>query len=85
MYTQSLDAVSASIISNPWIILLIVWSAVWKIIAMWKAAKHEHLTIFILLAILNTAGIFEIIYISYLYFKNKKSKQIPTTPENPIA
>ncbi len=59
--------------ANPWIILLVIWSAVWKLIALWKAAKHNHLTIFIVLAVLNTAGVAEIIYIVYLYFKDKKA------------
>ena len=80
MYTQSFDALASYVTSNPWIILLLVWTAVWKVIAMWKAAKHDNLTIFILLAILNTAGIFEIIYIAYLYFKDKK---VSSTPANP--
>lgn len=60
--------------SHPWIILLFIWSAVWKLIALWKAAKHNHLTVFIVLAILNTVGIAEIIYIAYLYYKDKKNK-----------
>jgi hypothetical protein len=57
---------------NPWLIALAVWAGVWKLIALWKAAKHDHLTMFIILAILNTAGIAEIIYIIYLYYSDKK-------------
>ena len=58
--------------ANPWIILLIIWSIVWKLIALWKAAKRNHLTLFIVLGVVNTAGILEIAYIAYLYFKEKK-------------
>ena len=77
MNTQVLsDAVASYMNSNPWIILLIIWSIVWKLIALWKAAKNNHLTLFIVLGVLNTAGIAEIIYISYLYFKEKKDKII---------
>ncbi|MFA5651956.1 MAG: DUF5652 family protein [Candidatus Paceibacterota bacterium] len=66
------DAVISYITTNPWLIPLLIWSAVWKLIALWKAAKHNHLTIFIVLSVLNTMGIAEIIYIGYLYFKEKR-------------
>lgn len=52
----------------PLIIALILWDSIWKIIAMWKAAKNDKLVWFILLAVLNTAGILPIIYI----LKNRK-------------
>lgn len=73
MNTQVLsEAISSYMVTNPWIILLLIWSLVWKMIALWKAVKHDHLTIFIVLSVLNTAGIAEIIYITYLYFQDKK-------------
>ena len=59
---------------NPWIIVLVVWSAVWKLIAMWKAAKTNNLTMFIVLPFVNTLGLLEMIYLGYLYFKAKKGK-----------
>ncbi|HLU90867.1 MAG TPA: DUF5652 family protein [Cyclobacteriaceae bacterium] len=54
----------------PVIVLLIIWEAVWKLIAMWKAARNNHLIWFICLAILNTVGILPIIY---LLIHRKKS------------
>ena len=57
-------------------ILLLVWSIAWKLVALWKAAKNNHMTIFIVLGILNTAGIAEIVYLVYLYIKDKKNKLI---------
>ena len=75
MNTQILSNVIAVYLhQNPWIIVLIVWSAIWKLIALWKAAKHNQLTIFIVLGVVNSAGILEIIYIIYLYYKDKKEK-----------
>ena len=72
MDTQTL-ALLSFMSAHPYITLLvIVWSFFWKLIALWKAAKRNHLTLFIVLGILNTAGIAEIIYIIYLYFKEKK-------------
>jgi hypothetical protein len=57
----------------PWLILTIIilaiWDAVWKLIAMWKAARNNHLAWFICIAIFNTVGILPIIYI----LNNKKN------------
>jgi hypothetical protein len=43
--------------------LLIIWEAVWKGIALWKAGRNDHLAWFICLFIFNTLGILPIIYI----------------------
>jgi len=51
----------------PWLIPLIaivaIWDTVWKLIAMWKAARNNHLAWFICIFIFNTIGILPIIYI----------------------
>ena len=49
--------------------ILVLWDAVWKLIALWKAARNNHLGWFVCIAILNTVGILPIIYI--LMHKNK--------------
>ena len=41
----------------------VVWSLVWKGIALWHAGRNAHLGWFITLFIVNTLGILEIIYI----------------------
>lgn len=43
--------------------LLIVWSAVWKGIALWKAARNGQKKWFVCLLIFNTLGILEIAYV----------------------
>jgi len=43
--------------------LSVVWSLVWKGIALWFAGRSAHLGWFIILFIVNTLGILEIIYI----------------------
>ena len=48
--------------------LLVVWSGVWKGIALWKAARNGSVPWFILLLIVNTLGILEILYI-YVFSK----------------
>jgi hypothetical protein len=45
------------------VFLLVVWEGVWKGIALWHAGRNRHLAWFIVMCILNTAGILEIIYI----------------------
>jgi len=45
------------------IALMVIWDAVWKLIAMWKSARHGQLAWFICLAIFNTIGILPILYI----------------------
>ena len=43
--------------------IIIIWSTVWKILALWKAARKNHLVWFIVLALVNTIGILEILYL----------------------
>jgi len=54
----------------PVIIILAIWEAVWKMIALWKAARNNHLVWFIFIGVLNTAGILPIIYL--LLNRNKQ-------------
>ncbi|MGA9776697.1 MAG: DUF5652 family protein [Verrucomicrobiia bacterium] len=52
------------------ILLLAIWDGVWKLIALWKSARHDQLAWFICLAIFNTVGILPILYI--LFFQKKE-------------
>jgi hypothetical protein len=50
---------------NPWLFtLLVVWSIAWKGWALWRAARLKHLGWYIVLLVVNLAGILEIIYIA---------------------
>lgn len=53
------------------IAILAIWELIWKAIALWKAARNDQIGWFVILAILNSVGILEIIYI--LFFQKKKS------------
>lgn len=57
------------------IILLAIWDGVWKLIALWKSARHDQLAWFICLAIFNTVGILPILYL--LLFQKKESGSPP--------
>ena len=47
----------------PAIVLSVTWELVWKLLALWKAARNNNLGWFICLALLNTVGILPIMYI----------------------
>jgi len=47
------------------IVFLAIWDGVWKLIAMWKSARHDQLAWFICLAVFNTVGMLPILYILF--------------------
>ena len=57
-------------ISLPILLIIFIWSAVWKGIALWKSARKNHLVWFIVLLVVNTLGILEILYV-FLFSKIK--------------
>lgn len=58
-----------------WIFTIILaWIIIWKLLALWKSARNNHLTWFIVLAVVNTVGILEILYI-YVFSKLMKPKK----------
>jgi len=61
-----------------WILaVVVIWSAIWKLLALWKSARKNHIIWFILLAFINTVGILEILYI-YIFsdMKSEKKKKV---------
>ncbi len=50
-----------------------VWSAIWKGIALWKSGRNGQLAWFVVMFIVNTIGILEIVYI--FAFQKKKKKR----------
>lgn len=58
--------------------VLVIWSLIWKGVALWKAARNSHKVWYIVMLIVNTAGILEIIYI--LGFSKKGQAAMP--PQN---
>ena len=73
MTQQELEAV-AGILNSPWFMPLVIWSAAWKGIALWKSARNASKFWFIALLVINTVGILEIIYI--FFFSKKREKSI---------
>ena len=48
------------------IALIALWTLPWKGVALWMAARRDHLGWFIVLLIVNSLAILEIIYIFYI-------------------
>ena len=45
------------------IVIAIIWELIWKMIALWRAARNDQKGWFIAIGILNTLGILPIIYL----------------------
>lgn len=52
------------------LLIAVLWVLPWKIYALWTASKNNHKIWFVILAIINTFGILEIIYIFGIAKKN---------------
>ena len=68
------------ILGNQWIIFAaIAWTLPWKGIALWKAAKNNDKTWFVVLFLINTLAILDIIYIVF-FGKEKKEEEAKSNP-----
>jgi hypothetical protein len=50
--------------------LLLLWSLIWKGLALWKSARNGQRYWFVALLISNTVGILELLYL-FIFAKNK--------------
>ena len=53
-------------------VLAVIWSSIWKGIALWKSGRNKQLAWFIVLLVVNTLGLLEIIYLAF-FQKGKKT------------
>jgi methionyl-tRNA synthetase len=75
IYALLADSIGVSI---PILFVILIWSLVWKAIALWKSARNTHLVWFILFLLVHTVGILEILYLfvfSKMRFDGKPKKQ----------
>ena len=64
MVNQDIQTIISQLGVPIWLlVILLVWIVTWKLIALWKSARKGHIVWFILLAVVNTIGILEILYI----------------------
>ncbi|MBU1938356.1 MAG: DUF5652 family protein [Patescibacteria group bacterium] len=67
---QSLDLV----LKDPrYLIPIIIWSLIWKGIALWKCGRNNQLRWFVVLLVVNTIGLLEIVYIVWFQGNRKKT------------
>jgi len=58
-----------------WVLaVLVVWSLIWKGLALWKAARNNSKPWFVVLLIVNTLGILEILYVFWLNKFGKRER-----------
>jgi hypothetical protein len=62
-------------LDNPWFWAIMLWSFIWKGMALWKAGERKEKGWFLVLYIINTAGLLEIFY---LFFVANKEKEVPS-------
>ena len=60
------------------LVVILIWSIIWKMFALWKAARKGSVVWFIVLAIVNTIGILEILYL-FVFSKIGEKKPITRT------
>ena len=60
-----------------WFLPLVIWSLVWKGMALWRAARRVEKGWFVALLIVNTIGILEILYL-YVFSKPRAT----SAPQN---
>lgn len=58
------------------ILVVALWTLVWKALALWHAARNRQKIWFLVLLIVNTVGILEIIYLKW-YRKDGNGKGAP--------
>lgn len=64
-----------------WLLVVIfIWSSVWKLLAFWKSARKGHVGWFIVFALVNLVGILEILYI-YVFSEMGKKPKKATVPK----
>jgi methionyl-tRNA synthetase len=54
---------------------VVIWSLIWKGLALWRAARAQQPAWFVVLLVVNTAGLLEIAYL--LFFAPRVSTQPP--------
>lgn len=60
--------------------IVLVWSVIWKGLALWKSAREGSKVWFVVLLIVNTLGILEILYL-YVFSKKKDEPIGPSQPQ----
>lgn len=60
----------------PYFLFLFLWSLFWKGIALWRAVKKDQRNWFIVMLVVNSAGILELAYLFYFTKKRMKLEEL---------
>ncbi len=75
-----IESISQQLGISPFLlIILIIWTILWKALALWKSARLNQLIWFVLLLLINTLGLLEILYL-FLFSKHaiKPTPRLPS-------
>lgn len=61
------------------LVIILIWSLVWKGLALWKSSRKNSPIWFVILLVVNTLGILEILYLFIFSELKKKPKNAPTS------
>jgi len=56
------------------LIIMLIWSLIWKGLALWRAARRKESAWFVVLLIVNTVGILEIFYYFFITKSDEKNE-----------
>jgi hypothetical protein len=62
-YGMGIGAPSSMPLFGPMLAILVLWSVFWKGLALWHSAQREQPWWFVIMGVVNTAGILEIVYL----------------------
>ena len=85
MALESLDLATYLGIPIYFIVVISIWSIIWKGIALWTSARKTQKIWFVVLLIVNTVGILEILYIFIFSKMGLKSKAKSARPKKSRA
>lgn len=81
MLAPGVFELSAGIVSL--VVLALLWSLVWKALALWKSARRGSKVWFIVFLVVNTVGILEILYL--YVFSREKVQSAPAAKTDALA
>jgi hypothetical protein len=58
------------------LIVVLVWSLIWKGIASWRAARNGHIAWFVVFLLVHTLGILEILYLGVFSKMGESSSSV---------
>ena len=79
-YETIATQLAAALGVSPWIVIFVmIWAVAWKGWALWISARKNSPIWFVALLVINTLGIFEILYI-FIFSKMGQKKEVKARP-----